>query len=276
MNHIQDIECLIKTLVQSPRFHALVVESPAGWGKSSTLERTLNSLKLPYHAIGAYVTPLALYNALIAHPKDILLLDDCAGLFGDPIGMAVLKAAAWASAGTQGERMVKWNSTSERVSQAAIAFSGKIILLANSVPQGRDIRAFLSRTLYLQIRFDGEQAAQMLEEASKLIAYFEDQKIAQRVAEFLGERARNGGLQSINLRTLQMAYDLARTNPENWEKLLGKLVPDRNPKAILEFLAHSNLPVEEQSREFSRMTGLSRRTFFNYRDRLMVSSFRPR
>lgn len=268
MNHLQDIECLIKTLVQSPRFHTLVIESPAGWGKSSTLERTLNNLNLPYHAIGAYVTPLALYNALISHPKDILLLDDCAGLFGDAIGMAILKAAAWASAGSQGERVVTWSSTSERVTHPSTSFAGKIILLANSIPQGRDTRAFLSRALYLQIRFDGDQAAEMLKEASQQREYFEDQGIAEKVAAFLSERARTSEIQAINLRTLQMGYDLARTNPETWQVLLEKLVPRSDPKAVLEDLARSDLSVEEQSREFSRLTGLSRRTFFKYRKRM--------
>jgi len=62
-----------------------------------------------------------------------------------------------------------------------------------------------------------------------------------------------------------MGYDLARTNPETWQVLLEKLVPRSDPKAVLEDLARSDLSVEEQSREFSRLTGLSRRTFFKYR-----------
>ena len=272
MNHIQDIECLINTLVQSPRFHALVIESPAGWGKSSTLERTLNHLGLPYHAIGAYVTPLSLYNALINHPNDILLLDDCAGLFGDATGMAVLKAASWESAGTHGERQVNWNSTSQRVTQPSVKFSGKLILLANSIPKGRDTRAFLSRTLYLQIQFNGDEVASMLQEASRQIHYFEDQTIAHSVAEFLADRARNSKSLSVNLRTLQMGYELARTNPETWQILLGKLVPHTSPTVILESLAQSDMPVEEQYREFTRQTGLSRRTFFKYRQQMDLRS----
>lgn len=273
MNHIQDIECLIKTLVQSPRFHALIVESPAGWGKSSTLERTLGDLNLPYHAIGAYVTPLALYNALAKHPNDILLLDDCAGLFGDSIGMSILKAASWASAGSQGARLITWNSTSERVIQPSIKFSGKLILLANSIPDGRDMRAFLSRTLHLQIRFNHEQTAEMLHEASKQTEYFEDSETAEKVAGYLAGRVKKAGIQSINLRTLQMAYELARANPENWQSLLGKLVPESNPTAIMESLSQSEFSVEEQCREFSQLTGLSRRTFFYYRASKQLPEF---
>jgi hypothetical protein len=218
--------------------------------------------------IGAYVTPLSLYNALNAHPKDIILLDDCAGIFGDSVGMAILKAATWATAGSQGERTVSWNSTSDKVDQPTVAFSGKIILLANSIPQGEDSKAFLSRSLHLQIHFNAEQAAQMLREASEQIEYFDDQETAQSIATFLCERALTQGTSSVNLRALQMGYELARANPNNWQQLLEKLIPNRNPISISGSLAMSNLPVEEQFREFSRLTGLSRRTFFNYRDRV--------
>ncbi len=265
MDHVNDIECLLKTLVGSPRFHALVIESPAGWGKSSTLERAVTDLKLDYHAIGSYVTPLALYNAFISHPKSVLVLDDCAGLFGDAIGMALLKAASWCSAGTHGERLVTWNSTSERIAQPTIAFSGKIVLLANAIPKGRDTRAFLSRTLYLQVRFNGEKAAEMLNEASRQTDFFEDQETAQNVAKFLSDRVKASEVNSINLRTLQMGYELARANPTSWETLLAKLVSPADPRYVIEDLAKSDLLVEEQFREFSRITGLSRRTFFKYR-----------
>ena len=82
---------------------------------------------------------------------------------------------------------------------------------------------------------------------------------------FLCERARTSEIQAINLRTSQMGYDLARTNPDTWEALLEKLVPQSNARTVLEDLAQSDLSVEEQSREFNRLTGLSRRTFFKYR-----------
>lgn len=265
MNHVLDIKCLINTLVHSPRFHALVIESPAGWGKSSTLERTLNSLNLSYFSMGSYVTPLSLYNAIVEHPNDIILLDDSVGLVGDPVGMAILKAAAWSSAGSSGERVVTWKSSSNKVSKPSTIFHGKVIVLANNVPQGQDTNAFLSRALYLQIRFDASQAAEMLEDVSRQNEFFENQSAAEKVASFLSQRIRNADGSSINLRTLQMGYELAITNPDNWQMLLEKLLPRHTPTSVVERLLQSDLPVEEQSKEFMRVTGLSRRTFFNYR-----------
>ena len=54
--------------------------------------------------------------------------------------------------------------------------------------------------------------------------------------------------------------------------LLGKLVPNTSPTVILESLAQSDIPVEEQYREFTRQTGLSRRTFFKCRKQMEMLS----
>jgi hypothetical protein len=265
MKHIDDIRALVVMLQKSAKFHALVVESPPGWAKSSSIEAILSELSISFVSLGSYSTPLALYNALNKSPASTFVLDDSAGLFSDPCGMAVLKAATWTSAGSAGERVVTWNTTSDRASTRGFAFSGKLILLANTVPSGGDSRAFLSRTLHLSIRFDSEQIADMLKLASTNPVYFEDQQTASLVADYLSQRAATADCSSMNLRTLHLGYELAKTNPEQWQYLLDRLIPKLDPRSIAAELERSPLSVEEQSREFTRATGLSRRTFFKYR-----------
>jgi len=41
MRHVEDIAILVKTLRRSSVFHALVVQSPPGWAKGSTVEHVL-------------------------------------------------------------------------------------------------------------------------------------------------------------------------------------------------------------------------------------------
>ncbi|MCC6812292.1 MAG: hypothetical protein IT381_33025, partial [Deltaproteobacteria bacterium] len=152
MKHVDNIRKLLRTMLASERFHALVVVSPPGWAKSTTIDAAIAELAVDHHAIGAYTTPLSLYNAICGHPSKLLVLDDCAGLFTDTKAMAVLKAATWPSVGAErggadGSRRVAWSSTSDKVTQAETVFAGKLVLLTNVLPGRADAQAFFSRTM---------------------------------------------------------------------------------------------------------------------------------
>ncbi len=77
---------------------------------------------------------------------------------------------------------------------------------------------------------------------------------------------------SISLRTLEMGYELARANPNGWKILLARLLPAETPLTVLADLKQKRISVQDQVREFVRLTGLSRRTFYNYRNRLREDS----
>ena len=79
MKHVETIQKLVRTLLASKKMHALVVVSPPGWGKSTTIDDALKTNNIRYHAVGSYTTPLALYHALCQHQSKLILLDDCAG-----------------------------------------------------------------------------------------------------------------------------------------------------------------------------------------------------
>ncbi len=267
MRHLEDIKLLIKTLQASNGFHALVIESPPGWAKSSTVESILKQSETEFISLGNYSTPLFLYNSLCKTPDKLLVLDDCAGLFGEANAMAVLKAATWSSAGSSGERVVSWFSNSDKVSQPSIKFSGKLILLTNTLPTGRDIEAFLSRTLYLRIAFDVEEVENMLAEAARSKDHYEDTELALSVVHYLLSNLQRYDLRKLNLRTLKMGYEIAKSNPTQWQTLLDRLLPQTSPKVLANALSDSDMSVEDQSKEFSRATGLSRRTFYYYRNK---------
>jgi hypothetical protein len=270
MQHIEDIRLLTQTLLKSSQFHALVIQSAPGWGKSTTIENVLNSEKIPYLSLGSYSTPLFLYNAICSNPDSLIVLDDCAGLFQDTVAMSILKAATWKSSGSSDSRKIAWGSTSEKVEIESVVFTGKFILLTNNPIKSLEAKAFLSRVLHLSIALSTEEKAMLLKNASEIPEAFPNTMTASSVATFLSERIFSG-VDNINFRTLKLGYELAISHPDCWQRLLGLLLdqplPSPNNSSLIIFDEKSK--VEDQFKIFNQQTSLSRRTFFNYRKRML-------
>jgi hypothetical protein len=267
LKHVEDIRALTDILLSSSNFHSFVIEGAPGWGKSTTVERVLAEKGVPFKALGSYTTPLALFKFLSQNQKELLVIDDCAGIFGDTIAMAILKAATWPSSGSDGTRLVSWATTSERVKLDSFFFDGKIILLTNSTPTSGDGRAFASRSLHYCITpttSDMEAIVLSTAESSRFV----DQTRAQKVAQCLLERGRQTDFRGVNLRTLQMGYELATSGRPDWLSLFLKVLPTPDPTHLAYLISSREGTVEAQFREFHRQTGLSRRTFFYHRARV--------
>lgn len=265
MKHLQDIRSYIVTLLASTKLHALVVVSPPGWGKSSIVEEVLNHAKAAFRSLGSYSTPLAFYNGLCTDPTMTLVLDDSVGLLANPAGLSLLKSATWSSAGSQGARRVTWTSTSTKVDQPFVDFTGKLILLTNVVPESADVAAFMSRALPYRISLDRELITDMLKTAAKSRQHYEDENLATEVADYIIEQLDRIDWSGLNLRSLEMAYELAKLNRDNWKDLLIPVLPGVSPEQLVSQLMKSEMTSTEQEKEFIRVTGLSRRSFFNYR-----------
>ena len=71
----------------------------------------------------------------------------------------------------------------------------------------------------------------------------------------------------ISYRTLRAGYDLAVDHPDDWRDLLAPKMPlaADDPEKLVKTLAREKLKVKEQVRIFEETTGMSRRTFFKYR-----------
>ena len=270
MKHIDDIRALIHTLQESTKFHALIIQSPPGWAKSTTVEQALVEMAIPFQMLGAYSTPLQLYNAVFVHSTSTIVIDDCAGLFGQSAAMAILKAATWPSAGGNGARIIGWRSGSDRVLGPEVDFKGKLILLTNSIPSSPDTEALLSRALYLSMDFNPEEIEEMLLAAANRKEYYEDTELAVKVASQLIKNFAGRDNTKLNLRSLQVGCELAKLNPENWRGLLERLMPQSTAVNLVKTLNQSPLSVETQANRFNKMTGLSRRTFFTYRRELGI------
>ncbi len=267
MKHVEDIRALTDLLLSSRNFHSLVIEGAPGWGKSTTVEKLLTERGICFQALGSYTTPLALFKFLSRNPKELLVIDDCAGIFGDAVAMAILKAATWPSSGSDGTRLVSWATTSDRVKLDSFFFDGKVILLTNSTPMSGDGRAFASRSLHYCFTPSVSDMETIILSFVDSPAFI-DQVKAREVAQILIERGRQINFRGLNLRTLQMGYELATSGRPDWRELFLKILPTPDPTQVAFFLSSREGSVEAQFREFHRQTGLSRRTFFYHRARI--------
>lgn len=276
MKHLSVLSSLVKTLLQSDVFHALVVQSPPGWGKSTAIDGVLSGLGSDFVAAGSYATPLHIYNTLCENPRSLIVFDDCAGVFSDVKSMSLLKAATWKSSGAldakEKSRRVAWGSTSEKVPIRSVDFLGKIILLTNTLSAGRETEAFLTRCLSYKIRISPAEVRSLLLEAASSQQFFPDAEAAREVASFLCDKLNNFPLSRLNLRTLMMGYELSLSHPGGeWRELLRTLHSAQTDEELLGYVFEKGVRTHEQERRFYDSTGLARRSFFNYKRRLGLS-----
>lgn len=184
--------------------------------------------------------------------------------------MAVLKAATWA----QGKpRILRWGSTTGKAFAEEFEFRGKLIIVGNSFPNTSDADAIMSRAFPCKIEISLEKAKVLLKQAAQNSSWYANKKQAARVAEFLCQSLNAGNLSQVSYRTLQMGYELAEHNPEDWEALMAGMISvgSDDPKGLVRKLAKEKIPVREQLLRFEKVTGMKRRTFFKYRSELNVS-----
>ena len=273
MNHFEAIRELLDVLVASEEVYVLALESAPGLGKSSTIEAALKGMGARYRSVGSYSTALHLYNTLsTAALNEILILDDCAGLFTNDVSMAILKGATWASAGHSGERRVRWGSTTALKAMDEFAFQGKLILIANHIPRGEDTKAFLQRALHLRVELSDKELADLLTEAANSEHYFDDVSLAGEVSRYLVKNLSRYNSSEINIRTLRKSYEIAKLKPKIWQTLLEKILPKTSPEDIVEQLSKSSMSVVEQAKEFTRVTKMSERSFYYHRKALAVEN----
>lgn len=266
MDHITEIRSLVTALLGSSSFHALIVQSEPGWGKSTSVEASLRRAGKSFVSVGCFTTPLALFRTLQANPDRLIVMDDCSGAFADNRSLAILKAACWTAAGSEGRRTVRWESTSSQITEYTIDFTGKIIFLVNALPENIEANALVSRSLCYRIRLSEEDKSNLLTQAAQNPSLYPRQDIASNVLEVL-LRELTEFPETLNFRSLRIAYELAESAPSHWESLFLLTLPNQDPLRVMSNMPKNELSVEQQARRFSELTGLSRRSFFLYRQR---------
>ncbi len=275
MEHLSDIKNLLNLLLNSSKFHLLIVKGPPGWGKTQTITKALIDLGINYNTIGTFATPLAFYNQLAGGSEHVHLLDDTAEVFTNPQLLSILCSASWPT-GSEGRRLVKRTSTSEKSVSDQIDFRGKLIVITNKIPKSAMTEAILSRSLQFSFEIDSKSIPQRLLKAAESVEHYPDTRLAIEVAEFLYLNVNELDSSKVNLRTLELGYDLATpARVDDWKEIYKKLLPwvgYRSEVNVIESVKAVSDRVESQVAEYCRLTGKSRRSYFYEKKKILTTA----
>lgn len=257
---------VINQTLKSKNIHCCIVEGEAGWGKSHTVWQIIKN-KPNVSVLNTHATPLGLYTFLFNHCNDVIVLDDCYNILRNPVGVSLLKAATFSP---DNKRLVRWVSTSQALEVPDMfEFGGKVIILANGLPDNPEIASLWDRSYALKIHYSFEGKAHLLATICQREATRQEKPYLLEVGEFLLKNITPAT--HFSVRTLIKAFDL-RENYVNWqERLLLELKTDE----LLEYvylLSKSNTSCKMQFKECTSQFGISRSTFFAIRRRLGLSS----
>lgn len=254
--------------------HALVVYGGAGLGKSFQVFRTL-ARSLPSDSIVSIIghtTPLAFYKLLYENQDRTVVLDDvdAKGLRSD-LFVAMLKAASWSATGA---RMVAWHSNSKILAQenvpASFEFRGKLVLLANSLPDNGEFSAFMSRALVKEVKFGFDDLRKLFSGLAALP--FKDSTPAQRqtVVSELFSMAK-ASTEGLSLRTYVKAMELFSWDSVRWkDAMMQTMRENADLKAYYESV-EKFASASERAAYFQSQTGKARASYFRLQARLKNS-----
>ena len=245
----------VDILIKSGKVFGLIIEGDAGLGKTYNVVRRLNTLKLEndkdYVMLNSHISPMEMYEFFWKHNTKTVVLDDISNLFEDETKVNLLMSALWSPFK---KRFMNWQSSTTKITAPAqFEFSGKVIILTNRVPTSLD--TLKSRCFHYEINFTYEDKIKLLYEIGKA------QNIPIDIVDFIHENS--SPATNLNFRTLIKIGEMSHN--KDWQNLaLQELKADDDRLAFLNILKTKS-EVTEQIKEFVRVTGLSRRTFFRFK-----------
>jgi hypothetical protein len=209
---------------------ALTILSSAGLGKTTLVLKTMKELGYKegehYLYFNSYFTPLAFYQTLIEvqelpkMPK-ILILDDVETILRNRDIINLLKSATWDSGHG---RIVNYISTSNKVKQKTLNFTGKIILLINETPEANLMfKAIVDRVLFCELSFSQQDILSLMEE--EIVSQpFQTLTINQRrkVFEFIKRNVKPET--DLSFRVLVKAFNFFAYTPAHWQDMTSQLL----------------------------------------------------
>lgn len=211
------------------QFNALIINGPAGLGKTYSVESCLKKYaKKRYNVFAGHMSLLSLYGTLYNYREagEIVVLDDIDSVLKDVQGINILKAAM----DTKASRAVTWKSTTKLLQVMGIPssfqFKGAVILISNMSPQSgkskidSHLMALKDRSFSITIA-DSSKDSQFKQvcfmvlkrDLLKSFKLKKDQEIA--VLDFI--QANLDVLERISLRTAVKLAQLISQDPLTWQ-----------------------------------------------------------
>jgi len=215
----------IGNLIKGTSVTPLILEGPAGVGKTSMVEHFMKSHgHTQYQKVAGKITPMALFMNLYAlrNKCDILILDDTDTAYDNIDALNILKAAM----DSNPIREVSWISARQTAGLPnQFTTEGSIIVLSNNTftnsgtsKKHEHLRAIMSRGFHVAISDDNEenkfiQICYMVYRHNMLNHLSADSKI--EVLDYLNHR--KSSFKQFDLRTAIKVAELYVTQPTKWE-----------------------------------------------------------
>lgn len=217
----RSITDLMKTLaeltmvVAEKHSNSLLVRGAGGTGKTHGVTETLTKAGIPFVTLKGYTTPVTFYNLLYDNRAKLVVVDDCDSVFGDSVGLSILKAVL----DTYEVRQVSWQSAGSVPRVPKFNFTGQIIFISNMPLEklSAHMQALLTRVLVFNMDVDAEGMLQQIKYIALRSTYKTATKKDQyRVFNFL--KSKKDEIPSLNLRHFVKGMDLLLSG-RNWRRL---------------------------------------------------------
>lgn len=259
--YYQELYDVLQTFKENSHFNVLILSGRPAQGKSHQIETWVARNNLNFAKFNGHITPFQLYHILYYHSQsnEWLVFDD-----SNPILENVSSVSLLLQAGeTKETRVVMWNTSKPSDAPQNFTYDGKIIIISNKNFEDID-EALQSRAMKYELNFDNEKMLLMIKCICK-----ED-----RILNLLKE---NVFRVELNLRVFKLIetvfYVLKNRNQLEKFELLGQLMIDMeinpNLRRAYDILKETGKIRSAVSR-FMEETGCSRRSFYNYRQRIEI------
>ena len=262
--HYKDLYDMVEVLVKSKNIHGLIVYGSAGLGKTFNVIYKLEKMKeeghnIEYELVTGHITALQLYQLLYQNKEKIVVIDDIADIFKDDTAKGILLSALW---GVNNKRIIRYYSTSSKLKAPSLfEFKGKIIFITNEL---KGFEALKSRCFKFNLEFDNDTILKIMYELAK------KKNVDFEVVDFIKEEVDKNKSIKLNLRIFEQAKEFWM-HSKDWKRLLRlELLLNYNKgyRIVSELVARDDLTEKEKVRVFMEETGLSRATYFRYKDKL--------
>jgi len=260
--------------------YGAIIEGAGGTGKTW---RVINHLTdVDYAYTDSFTTPQAFYIWLYANRhKEVLVVDDVAGLTTNDKVLAFLKGALWE---INGKRIIHYMTTKPMQDEYgnyvpnAFILDARMIIITNKLnKKNPHMNAVLTRVNYCKVEIDYEELMNILEQVAKKdypgIPLEERMEVLNFIRNNTSEVNNNLNIRSLIKAFQQKIYSNKIENPTLWKQLVMVGVVQRNPAMVVvyELMNDTSFGTEEERiAEFKNRTGRSRPTYFRLKDQMKL------
>lgn len=259
--------------------NACVIKGSGGIGKTyltltklekvkEQMEKEGKTLNVEYNS--TYSTPLALYIYLYEHNDEntIIVIDDCEGIFTNPVSISIMKSATWT---INGNRNINYLTTSDKLETTDkkgnkvrvpnnFNFKSRLAILVNTLEDNEELNALVTRAIYTELNFSFEQLIKIMYGITK--KPYKDLTLEERNEVMAYIKENSNEATDLNFRTLIKAYDIyryAKAHKTDYKQLTSELLQqDEETLKVLELMKETN--IENRNRRWLNETGKSIRT----------------